>query len=185
MLKCSLYAAAALALAVTGPANARQVPDPPNSVDRQFIATVGRANTAEIALSRIALVRTHDGAIRHFAAEMLRDHTVLGAQFAQVVAATGGYAPTRLDAEHRAILRTLRHLSGSSFDQIYMSAMVTDHTEAVNLFQEEIDHGQSSHIRNFALRNVGMIQGHLQMAGDIVGKLTVANRIKTPLTNKM
>ncbi|MDQ2687395.1 MAG: DUF4142 domain-containing protein [Armatimonadota bacterium] len=140
-----------------------------NATDRMFTKTAAMGGTAEIALSKVALMKSHDSHVKKFARTMVHDHTILGHGLAVTASSNHLPAPMMMDAEHKAIKAKLMRLSGQKFDNAYMAAMINDHAATVNLFQNEMAHGQNIHITNLAAKNVGLIQNHLQMAHDLTG----------------
>lgn len=152
-----------------------------NATDRAFTKTAAMGGTAEIALSKVALMKSKDPHVKKFAKMMVHDHMILGHGLAVTAAANHLPAPMVMDAEHRAIRAKLMRLSGQKFDNAYMSAMIIDHAKTVNLFQNEIAHGQNIHVTNLAAKNVGLIQNHLQMAHDLTGTPNkMGAKIKNP-----
>jgi len=152
-----------------------------NATDRMFVRGAAMGGTAEIALSKVALMKSRDARVKKFARTMVHDHTILGHNLAVTAASNHLSAPMMLDAKHKALKAKLMRLSGQSFDNAYMVAMINDHGEAVSLFQNEIAHGQNIHLTNLAAKSVGLIQNHLQMAHDLTGTQNkMGKKIKNP-----
>lgn len=140
-----------------------------NATDGMFTKMAAMGGTAEIALSKVALMKSSDPKIKSFAQKMIQEHTAMGSAL-KVTAQTAHLpAPMVLDPKHRAIRAKLMRLSGKSLDSAYMAAMIDDHAKTVNLFQNEIAHGKNIHVTNLATKNVGAVQNHLQMARDMTG----------------
>lgn len=153
-----------------------------NMQDKMFAKMAAIGGTAEIALSKVALQRSHNTAVKKFAAKMVHDHTILGHNLAVTARPLGLATPMMLDSTHRAIRAKLMHLSGNAFDKAYMSAMINDHSKAVSLFQKEIAYGKNLHLTNLATKSVNIIQNHLQMAHDVSGTQNKPSKIKNPPT---
>lgn len=140
-----------------------------NATDRMFTKMAAMGGTAEIALSKVAMMKSSDPKIKGFAQMMVKDHMAMGGALKVTAQSASLPAPMVLDPEHRAIRAKLMRLSGKSLDSAYMAAMIDDHAKTVNLFQNEIAHGQNMHVTNLATKSVGAIQNHLQMAHDMTG----------------
>ncbi len=153
-----------------------------NQMDRQFTMMAAMGGTAEIALSKVAVMRSKTPAIQNFASTMIHDHTIAGHNLAVTAQSVHLPAPMMLDAKHRALRAKLMRMSGKQFDSAYMSAMIADHAQTVSLFQKEIASGENAHVTNFATKGVGMVQNHLQMAHDMTGTQNAPSKIKNPPT---
>jgi putative membrane protein len=151
-----------------------------NMQDRQFAENAAMGGTAEIDLSRLALRRSHNAAIDKFAAKMVHDHTIIGNNLVVTARPLGLPTPMALDAAHRAIRAKLARLSGKSFDNAYIAAMIEDHAKTVSLFQKEIAYGKNIHMTNFATKNLSTIQNHLSLARDLSGTEYRRSKIKNP-----
>jgi putative membrane protein len=156
-----------------------------NATDRMFTRMAAMGGTAEIALSKVALMRSDDPKVKQFAQTMIHDHLVLGHGLAVTAHSVNLPAPMVLDAQHRALRAKLMHMSGKSLDTAYMAAMINDHAKTVSLFQNEIAHGKNIHVTNLATKNVNVIQNHLQMAHDLTGTQDKPSKIKNPKTASM
>ena len=140
-----------------------------NATDKMFTKMAAMGGTAEIALSKVALMKSRDPKIKGFAQTMIKDHTAMGSALKVTAASANLPAPMVLDPKHRAIRAKLMRMSGKGLDGAYMAAMIDDHAKTVSLFQNEIAHGQNIHVTNLAAKNVGAVQNHLQMARDMTG----------------
>lgn len=140
-----------------------------NATDRMFTRTAAMGGAAEIALSKVAMMKSRDPKIKSFARMMVKDHSAMGSALAVTARSANLPAPMALDSKHRALRAKLMRMSGKGLNSAYMAAMIDDHSKAVSLFQNEIAHGQNIHVTNLAAKNVGTIQNHLQMARDMTG----------------
>ena len=187
--KASVLLAAVLISAGTAAASAKtpsgHSETATNSVDKMFTTKVAMGGTAEIALSKIALSRSNTPAVKRYAAQMIKEHTIMGGALAITAHDQGLPAPMVLDAMHQGIKAKLMHLSGKSLDKAYMSAMISDHAKTVDMFQDEIAHGENFHVTNLATKNVAAIQNHLLMARDITGTEDKPSKIVNPSTSHM
>jgi putative membrane protein len=136
--------------------------------DTQFMMRAHQGNMAEVELSRLALEprRGASTRVRQYAEMMIRDHTQADTRLLQLGQQKGFTVPPGqdLDAEHRQIRDQLARLSGTRFDQAYMSAMHRDHVKTVALFQQEAQRGEDRDVRAFATQLLPALRQHLQMA---------------------
>lgn len=187
-----LLAAAALLVGMSGAVSAKTTMSSmshssmgSNATDRMFTTMAAMGGTAEIALSKVALMKSDDPKVKGFAKTMIHDHTILGHGLAVTAHSNHLPAPMVLDPQHQAIRAKLMRMSGKAFDKAYMIAMINDHAKTVSLFQNEIAHGKNIHVTNLATKNVNVIQNHLQMAHDLTGTQDKPSKIKNPKTAAM
>ena len=100
--------------------------------DPQIAHIAYSAGTIDIAAGKQALARSHNKAVRSFAAEMVRDHSAVNDQALALVKklhVTPEANPTSagLSKQAEAALRRLSHLHGRSFDRAYAANEVAYH----------------------------------------------------------
>ena len=117
-------AAAAVMLASAGYAAA--------PTDPQIAHIAYTAGSIDVAAGKQALARSHNKAVRAFAAEMVRDHAAVNVQALALVKklhVTPEANPTSaaLSKQAAVSLRRLSHLNGRSFDRAYAANEVAYH----------------------------------------------------------
>src|SRR6476660_6390290 len=119
MMKTALIGLGLLAFSV--PAAAASGP-----TDPQIAHIAYTAGNIDIAAAKQALARSHNKAVRSFAAEMVRDHAAVNDQALALVkklhvTPEPNPTSTALTKQSAATLRRLSHLQGRSFDRAYAS----------------------------------------------------------------
>ncbi|MFB2895739.1 DUF4142 domain-containing protein [Aerosakkonemataceae cyanobacterium BLCC-F50] len=142
-----------------------------SSSDRLFMNKAAQGNLAEIRLSQLALQKGSSDQVKQYAQQMIDQHTQASNQLAQIAAQKGVTLPTQLDAQHQQIERQLQRLSGASFAQAYMRAMVNDHAQTVALFQKQTQQGRDQDVVSFASELLPAIQEHYTMANSMIRNL--------------
>lgn len=139
----------------------------PNSTDLNFLTQASYANHNEILLSQLALTKASNDSVKMFAQMLIDDHTAaqtaldsLGTSYSQTL-------PNQADSAHTAIKMQLDSLMGNSFDSAFIAQQVTDHQNAINLFQNEIDNGNAPAIKAYANNNLPKLQSHKQTADSL------------------
>lgn len=145
-----------------------------SSSDRLFMERAAQGNMAEIRLSQLALQRASSDEVKQYAQQMIDQHTQANNQLMQLARQKNVTLPRQLDAQHQQIERQLQRLSGASFDQAYMRAMVNDHAQTAALFQRQTEQGKDRDVVAFASQLLPAIQQHYAMANSMVRNL--ANR---------
>ncbi|HEY9300300.1 MAG TPA: DUF4142 domain-containing protein [Phormidium sp.] len=142
-----------------------------SSSDRLFMNKAAQGNMAEIRLSQLALQRATNNEVKQYAQQMIDQHTQANNQLMQLARQKGVTLPRQLDTQHRQIEGQLRQLSGASFDQAYMRAMVNDHAQTAALFQRQAEQGQDQDVVAYASTLLPAIQQHYAMANTMVRDL--------------
>lgn len=145
-----------------------------SSSDRLFMNRAAQGNLAEIRLSQLALQKASSDQVKQYAQQMIDQHTQATNQLTQIAGQKGVTLPRQIDAQHQQIERQLQRLSGASFDQAYMRAMVNDHAQTVALFQRQTQQGRDQDVVAFASELLPAIQQHYAMANSMIRNL--ANR---------
>ena len=129
MAHTSFRLAAAAALLISGASSAALGAGP---TDPQIAHIAYSADSIDIAAGKQALARSHNNAVRSFAAEMVRDHSAVNKKALALVKklhVTPEANPTSaaLSKQAAATLRRLSHLNGRSFDRAYAANEVAYH----------------------------------------------------------
>ena len=146
------------------------------SADALFVADAAHGSAAEIRLSRIALDRSDNAAIRDFAQQTIRQHERLNQELARVAADQGFGLPTRPPAATERLAQALARESGPRFDHDYMAQMVNDHIRALSLFDQASRTVRNPSIRALVERTVPDLQAHLQRAQELNQTVSAAVR---------
>jgi len=137
------------------------------SSDQLFVAQAADGSRREIWLSRLALDRSQNPAVRDFAQQMINQHQQLDQQLAQVASQDGFGLPAQPTISSRQVTQTLSQESGDRFDRDYTAQMVEDHLRALSLFKEAARRATDPNIRAFAHSAVPHLQAHLQRAEEL------------------
>ena len=69
--------------------------------------------------------------------------------------------------DHVALGAQLLTLDGRAFDSVYIHSQVSDHQKAITFFQNEIDKGNNSRLKNYANTQLPHLQEHLRIADSL------------------
>jgi putative membrane protein len=143
-----------------------------NAQDRLFTMLVAAGGMAEVNASRLAERKADNDAVKAFARRMVQDHSKANDELANVAQHADIRLPAELDQEHRAMQAELEKLSGPEFDVGYMRIQVQEHQKAVQLLEWEIGSGQHAKVQHLASEVLPNVINHLQMAQEIMVRLT-------------
>lgn len=136
-----------------------------------FMTEAAKGGIAEVELSKMALPKIKDAAVKQFAQQMVADHTRANNELKQLATKKNVTLPTELDAEHKAAAADMNSMSGADFDKDYVNAMIADHEKAVALFQSQAGSGTDADSKAFATKTLPTLQKHLDMIKAIQGKM--------------
>jgi putative membrane protein len=143
------------------------------SADQKFLEKAMESNIAEIQMGRLALEKSTDEQVRHFAMQMTEDHGKMLDDFKQAVQGLNIPVP---DAPSKGALKSiekLKTLSGPAFDQAYIKEMVKAHKEDDKAFKEEAKNTTSPQLKEMVTQDLQMIESHqqqIQQIADSKGK---------------
>jgi len=149
---------------------------------QEFMRLAAMSDRFEIATSRLAQQKSQNAAVKQFAEHMIRDHEKTTAELQQMsaaacgmpqnlarsggqVARTAGPGPhDGLDQQHRALLQQLGQASGAEFDRLYARQQAMSHQQAVDMFRNYAQQGDTPALRQWASTTLPALEHHLQMA---------------------
>jgi putative membrane protein len=133
-----------------------------------FVKSAAQDGMTEVELGKVALDKSQDPAVRNFAQRMVTDHTKANSELATIAAGKGIDAPKTLDAEHQAMVNTLKQKSGAEFDAEYSRHMNMDHNKAVALF-ESGSKSSDKDLAGFASKTLPTLKEHKKLAQKLPG----------------
>jgi putative membrane protein len=131
-----------------------------------FVTKAAQDGMTEVALGKLALSKSNSNDVKQFAQRMVQDHGKANAELAGIAKTKGLEVPTQLDAEHQAMVKALSGKSGAAFDSSYAAHMVSDHTQAIALFQATAK-STDRDLASFASKTLPTLQEHKRMADSL------------------
>ncbi|HLJ94969.1 MAG TPA: DUF4142 domain-containing protein [Gemmataceae bacterium] len=161
--------ALAACLWLSWPTEAQQTKSGQPLTDQQFVKKASADNLAEIDLGRIAMKQASSEDVRSYARRIFDDHTKANKDLNRIADTRRIPPAPEMDKKHRAVLDRLAGLKGAEFDHAFMSHMISDHKEAITLFEHEAKDGQDPELKEFASKTLPILREHLKMARKIAG----------------
>lgn len=167
-----------VAMTFAAAAQSGQDPEQPNhtmdkqsagtaSADAHFMKKAAAGGLAEVELGQLAVQKASNEQVKQFGQRMIDDHSKANDQLKSVAAQEHVDLPTHLDAKDKATKDRLEKLSGSQFDQAYMSDMVKDHKKDVAEFAHESKMAKDPAVKSFAQQTLPVLREHLSQAEQI------------------
>jgi putative membrane protein len=165
-----------------GPAPAATASRAESVTGQEFMRLAAMSDRFEIATSRLAQQKSQNAAVKQFAETMIRDHEKTTAELQQMSAAAGGMPQNQartggqvartagpgpqdgLDQQHAALLQQLEQASGAGFDRLYARQQAMAHQQAVDMFRNYAQQGDTPALRQWASGTLPALEHHLQMA---------------------
>ncbi|WP_181305078.1 DUF4142 domain-containing protein [Rufibacter sp. XAAS-G3-1] len=126
-----------------------------------FVAEAGSGSMFEVELGRLASSKATDPRVRQLGELMLNHHTQANAQLKQIANLKNLMVPTRLSDDHQKTYNQIMSSSGAAFDKAYLEAVVEDHKEAIEKFEEMSEDGTDVELKAFAGKNLPTLRAHL------------------------
>ena len=167
----------ALAASVTANPSMDEVDKNPTRVDQhqsdapageiKFAQKAASAGLAEIKMGELAQQKSDNEEVRRFAIEVANDYENAYEKLLIAASEMGINTTSKISAEQKRQYDELAKLSGSEFDQAYISAKVKGYTEIVQLYRVEARKGDATELQLFAAYIVPKLEQHLAAAQDI------------------
>lgn len=137
-----------------------------------FAVKAASGGLMEVALGNMAQQKAANAAVKDFGQRMVTDHGKANTELKTIAAAKNINLPTTPLPKHQQHIDHLGSLSGAQFDQAYMSMMVKDHQEDINLFQSTAtDNSQDAELKGFAQKTLPVLKEHHQLAQQTEAKV--------------
>ena len=135
-----------------------------SSGDRKFIEEAARGGVAEVELGKLAAQKASSPEVKQFGQRMVDDHSKANDKLQQLASQKGVNVPNEMDAVSKREYDKLQKLSGASFDQEYIKAMVKDHHKDVKDFQKEEKSAKDAELKTFVSTTLPTLEQHLKLA---------------------
>jgi putative membrane protein len=145
--------------------------------DSAFIRQALAGNLLEVRLGGLARSKATNAAVKQFAQQMVTDHSTMRSQWVALATKNGVPSTTSLDPAQEQTAHQLEQLSGSAFDRAYMSAMIQDHQQDLDLFQHRGTSADAPEVRQLAATGLTTIQQHLTMAQQVGSQVGINTNV--------
>ena len=149
-----------------------QIPQPdPDTTAKHFLIVASIGNLQEISAAQQAVQKGKRADVRSFGQMMVKDHSDAEQQLL-ALAKTGGYdLPPAATGGIQPDLN-LKNAT-SSFDRMYVHAMVVNHANTVETFENYATTGKDPAVKAFAQKMLPTLKSHLAMIKAIDEQLKV------------
>jgi putative membrane protein len=116
---------------------------------------------AEVALSRLALEKSGNASVKHFADMMVNDHSSANDQVKMLAAQKNVTLPADVSEENKKKADDLMKKTGKDFDKDYVDVMTKDHEKTIDMFEKASTNVKDADVAAFANNTLPKLRAHL------------------------
>ena len=132
------------------------------TADQNFILAAAQGGMTEVRLGDLAAQNGTRADVKDFGQMMVKDHSAINADLKALASQKGVTLPDSLDTKHQGMVDKLAALSGSAFDEAYISAMVKGHKMDAKAFKAESVATTDADIKSFVDKSLPVVEMHLE-----------------------
>ena len=133
------------------------------SMDKTFVTNAGHSDAAEIAMAKMAKMKSKNPTVLKFADMMISEHTMMHADLKKAVMGRT-MVPDKPNAMQMKMAAKLNGMSGMAFDKAYMMANVDGHKAAYANAVKGSKMSSDPALKAFFTKGAPKIKMHLDMA---------------------
>ena len=163
-----------------GPAYGGQQPSAPDPAenqmnrDRAFLKKALEEGSVEVRLGELAQQNSQRDDVKEFGRKMVEEHKQLESKIKPIAMQLGVVLATDLSRKDKKVIEKLEGLSGSKFDEEYITMMLKNHQQGLKDFNIEAKKTQNMASRDVAQEGATIISQHLQLIQSIAQSHNVA-----------
>ncbi len=142
--------------------------------DKMFLRNAAEGGMAEVKLGQLATEKAGSDDVKAFGQKMVDDHTALNNEMAPIADSMGVRTPKNLSKKDQDLYDQLNGLSGTEFDNAYLTAMVKDHRKDLRDFRMEASSTQDANLKAAVEKGQNVIHEHLMMVEKLAKEKGIA-----------
>lgn len=132
--------------------------------DAQFLVNAAEINLEQIHLGQLAQQTSTLVQVKESGKEMENNHRLVMNDLTLLAKKKGITLPTSQSDDRSDAFNKLSNKSGADFDKEYYQLMVSEHRDAIDLFEKASDDVTDTEIRNWARTSLPGLRAHLDNA---------------------
>jgi putative membrane protein len=132
--------------------------------DAKFIQAAASGGKMEVELGKYAESHAQMQVVKDFGSRMATDHQKAGDELADLAKKKDVKVPDEMTAEHKAMVDTMKQLTGADFDKRYMTDMVKDHVKDIAAFKHAVRTTKDDDLKAWASLTLPVLEEHLRLA---------------------
>lgn len=146
------------------PAKAQQ----PLASDSSFIQAAASAGLLQVRLGKLAEKKGSSAGVKEFGKRMVADYSKTNEELKEAAKQAAFPRPVLL-RQHQQIVDRFVRMGGSSFDQAYMTEVVKQHSEEVELYRQQSETGRVQSLKQLAARLLPELERRQALATQTAG----------------
>ncbi len=132
--------------------------------DADFAVKMADAGMFEVEMGKLALQNASSPKVKEYAQMMIDEHTKANNELMEAARTKNITLPAGLSDKCQKKFGELSKKKGKDFDKEYMSAMIDDHEEVLDVLNKQAENGNDADLKAWAQSKVGGIKQHLETA---------------------
>lgn len=150
-----------------------QKQQPVSAAVRSFLTEAAKSGLTEVELGKMALDRASSQEVKDFARRMVVDHSEINVT---VMGRAGGMGVNLPQQPESAPIQKLQGMSGSKFDQEYITMMVNELQKDIQEWEKNSQNTDNPEIRLMTSRVLPILRDHLAAAEQLQEQLAPAKK---------
>lgn len=132
--------------------------------DADFVVDAANDGMYEVQVAQLAKTNAASAKVKELAEHMIMDHSKANEELKAIAAKKNITLPAKLSDKRQKDFDNLTKQKGADFDKEYTKMMVSDHKDAIDLFQKEADKGNDGELKGWASTKIPTLKQHLSMS---------------------
>ena len=133
------------------------------TTDANFLQQAVHTESTEAQIGQLAVQKSSNAGVRKLGQMLIEDHSSSGQEATRLANTLQVSLPVGSSNDQEATYRALSGLSGTSFDNAFVNAVISSHQEAIAKFEQEAN-SSDPEVAAFAQQTLPKLQSHLRMA---------------------
>lgn len=130
--------------------------------DKKFILEAAKGGLMEVDAGNIAQQNAANQRVKDFGSMMVRDHSKANDELKSLASSKGITLPLdSLKSANQKHLDAMQKMQGKSFDNHYVSMMLSDHKKDVSEFEKQSKNAKDPDLKAWASKTLPTLQMHL------------------------
>ena len=138
--------------------------------DQIFAMMAASGGLTEVQLGKLAADRSASPEVKQLAERLVQDHTKANQELLTIADKKDISVPKKLDGTHEDLVKLFSQLEGAQFDREFLSYQVMHHEKDTAAFAVQAKEGQDPDLKDFAAKQLPILQAHLKQARDLAGQ---------------
>lgn len=129
--------------------------------DSEFVMKAAVGGMEEVQLGQVAQQNAMNQRVKDFGSMMNDDHSKANDQLKSLVSSKGITLPAALPSDKQKDVDKAKGMTGKSFDQHYVSMMVSDHKKDIDDFKKQLNKAKDPDLKTWIGNTLPVLQKHL------------------------